>query len=106
MQRIFLIDSPGVVYQSEDTPTDIILKSVVRVENLDDVSQYIPEVLNRIKKEYLQRHYKVVEWKDHIDFLTQIAKKTGKLLKNNVPDIQTVAKRLLYDWQRGRIPWY
>jgi len=81
-------------------------RSVVRVENLSDVAEHIPEVLRRIKKEYLQRHYKIVDWKDHYDFLTQIAKKSGKLLKNNVPDIQTVAKRLLYDWQRGKIPWY
>lgn len=35
MKRIFLIDCPGVVYQkNEDDETDIVLKGVVRVENL------------------------------------------------------------------------
>lgn len=28
-KRIFLIDCPGVVYQSKDTETDIVLKGVV-----------------------------------------------------------------------------
>lgn len=35
MKRIFLIDCPGVVYnKTDDTETDIVLKGVVRVENL------------------------------------------------------------------------
>jgi hypothetical protein len=35
MKRIFLIDCPGVVYnKTEDSQTDIVLKGVVRVENL------------------------------------------------------------------------
>lgn len=29
MRRIFLIDCPGVVYPSEDSETDIVLKGVV-----------------------------------------------------------------------------
>ena len=35
MKRIFLIDCPGVVYnKTDDDQTDIVLKGVVRVENL------------------------------------------------------------------------
>jgi hypothetical protein len=35
MKRIFLIDCPGVVYnKNDDDQTDIVLKGVVRVENL------------------------------------------------------------------------
>lgn len=31
MRRIFLIDCPGVVYPSEDSETDIVLKGVVGI---------------------------------------------------------------------------
>lgn len=31
MRRIFLIDCPGVVYPSEDSETDIVLKGVVSI---------------------------------------------------------------------------
>ena len=35
MKRIFLIDCPGIVYnKNDDDQTDIVLKGVVRVENL------------------------------------------------------------------------
>ncbi|CAH8390054.1 unnamed protein product [Eruca vesicaria subsp. sativa] len=40
-RRIFLIYCPGVVYQSHDIETDIILKRVVRVTNLEDASEHI-----------------------------------------------------------------
>lgn len=105
--KIFLIDCPGVVYSSSDTATDVVLKSVVRVEKLnDDVHDHVSEVLNRVKKQYIQRHYRIIEWVNHIDFLKQLAHKSGKLLKGGVPDIKATAKRVLYDWQRGKIPWF
>ncbi|KAF4360789.1 hypothetical protein F8388_015112 [Cannabis sativa] len=62
-KRIFLIDCPGVVYQNNhDTETDIVLKGVVRVTNLEDASEHIGEVLTRVKKERLERAYKIKDW--------------------------------------------
>lgn len=54
MKRIFLIDCPGVVYnKNTDTETDIVLKGVVRVENLEDATHHVDQVLSRCKPEYL-----------------------------------------------------
>lgn len=106
MKRIYLIDCPGVVYPSGDTETDIVLKGVVRVENISDPEDHIEHVLKRVKKEYLIKVYKVNEWADHLDFLTKIAHSTGKLLKGGEPDINTVAKMVLNDWQRGKLPYF
>lgn len=41
-----------------------------------------------------------------MDFLTQVARGSGKLLKGGEPDLGTVAKMVLNDWLRGRIPYY
>jgi len=106
MKRIFLIDCPGVVYPSGDTEADIVLKGVTRVENLGDATDYISEILKRVKKEYLKKTYNIVLWTDHIDFLTQLAKATGRLLKGAEPDLNTCAKMMLNDFQRGRIPYF
>ncbi|KAJ3214278.1 GTPase required for pre-60S ribosomal subunit nuclear export and maturation [Dinochytrium kinnereticum] len=107
MKRIYLIDCPGIVPPSSDeTETDIVLKGVVRVENLTTPDDYIPAILERVKPEYMRRTYSVDVWEDHIDFLTQVAKKTGKLLKGAEPDLTTVAKMILNDWLRGKIPYY
>ncbi|KAK6934281.1 GTP binding domain [Dillenia turbinata] len=105
-KRIFLIDCPGVVYQNNDSETDIVLKGVVRVTNLQDAAEHIGEVLKRVKKEHLERAYKIEKWDDENDFLVQLCRLTGKLLKGGEPDLMTAAKMVLHDWQRGRIPFF
>ncbi|KAF6258820.1 NUC091 domain-containing protein [Scenedesmus sp. NREL 46B-D3] len=107
MKRIFLIDCPGVVYhRTNDSESDAVLKGVVRVEGLEDATQHVQAVLDRIKPEYLRRAYKLQAWDDHEDFLAQLARTTGKLLKGGDPDLNTAARIVLYDWQRGKIPFY
>ncbi|KEH38754.1 putative nucleolar GTP-binding protein [Medicago truncatula] len=105
-KRIFLIDCPGVVYHNNDSETDVVLKGVVRVTNLKDAADHIGEVLKRVKKEHLTRAYKIKEWVDENDFLLQLCKSSGKLLKGGEPDLMTAAKMILHDWQRGKIPFF
>ncbi|KAJ1341057.1 hypothetical protein BSLG_004527 [Batrachochytrium salamandrivorans] len=107
MKRIYLIDCPGVVYgSSDDTETDIVLKGVIRVENISLPDEHVVAVLERVRPEYLARTYGLTVWTDHIDFLSQIAVRSGKLLKGGDADITTVAKMVLNDFIRGKIPFY
>lgn len=53
-----------------------------------------------------RRAYKIKFWRDSEDFLTQLANASGKLLKGGEPDLNTAAKMVLYDWQRGKIPFF
>ena len=106
-KKICLIDCPGVVWQgARDTDTDAVLKGVVRISNLGDPTEHVAQVLARVKPEYIRRAYKVEAWTDANHFLTQLAQVTGKLLKGGEPDLDTAAKGLLQDWQRGRIPYF
>ena len=127
-KRIFLIDSPGVVYgnlelssssssssasgpvdsslRALESETTSVLKGVVRIDNLDDPSQYVTGVLARVKREYVVRTYGVAAWEDTTDFLEQYARMTGKLLKGGEYDLNAVARMVLNDWQRGRIPYF
>ncbi|XP_013874055.1 nucleolar GTP-binding protein 2 [Austrofundulus limnaeus] len=106
MRRIFLIDCPGVVYPSEDSESDIVLKGVVQVEKIKNPEDHIGAVLERAKPEYIQKTYRVPAWKSPEDFLEKLAFRTGKLLKGGEPDLSTVSKMVLNDWQRGRIPFF
>ncbi|CAN0254452.1 unnamed protein product [Lampetra planeri] len=106
MKRIFLIDCPGVVYPSGDTETEIVLKGVVQIEKIKTPEDHIPEVLNRVKPDYIQKTYKIESWSSPEDFLEKMAFRMGKLLKGGEPDCQTVAKMVLNDFQRGRIPFF
>ncbi|ETE60039.1 Nucleolar GTP-binding protein 2 [Ophiophagus hannah] len=106
MRRIFLIDCPGVVYPSGDSETDIVLKGVVQVEKIKSPEDHIATVLDRAKPEYIRKTYKIESWENAEDFLKKLALQTGKLLKGGEPDLHTVSRMVLNDWQRGRIPFF
>ncbi|KAJ2001935.1 GTPase required for pre-60S ribosomal subunit nuclear export and maturation [Coemansia thaxteri] len=106
-RRIYLIDCPGIVqFSTTDTDTDIVLKGSIRTESLLTPEDYIPEILTRVRKEYIQRHYNIDKWDDADDFLTELAKATGKLNKGGEPDLHVVSKMVVNDWVRGRLPHY
>ena len=105
-KRVYLIDCPGVVPATGDTETDIVLKGVTRVTDLASPSTYVEGLLNRAKKEHVARTYGIREWEDTEDFLTKLAKKQGRLIKHGEADIETVARGVLFDWQKGKLPYF
>lgn len=106
-RRVYMIDCPGVVYESENqSDTDIVLKGVVRAERLIDPEFYIAGLLNRAQSTAIRGIYKIDNWDDHEHFLDQLARKYGKLLKGGEPDRSTAARMMLQDWQRGKIPYH
>ncbi|KAK6603536.1 nucleolar gtp-binding protein [Botrytis cinerea] len=95
MKRIYLIDCPGVVPPSTtDTPQDILLRGVVRVENVEHPEQYIPAVLSKTKPQHIERTYALKGYKNHIEFLELLARKGED------------SKMVLNDFLRGKIPWF
>lgn len=123
MKRIYLIDCPGIVPPSmTDSPEDILLRGVVRVENVEHPAQYVPAVLARCKKHHLDRTYEVKGWssddvefsmkpekeriEESIKFLELLARKGGRLLRGGEADLDGVAKMVLNDFLRGKIPWF
>lgn len=110
MKRIYLIDCPGVVPPSQsDSAEDILLRGVVRVENVEHPAQYIEAVLRRTQTKHIERTYEIKEADyggDAIEFLSILARKGGRLLKGGEPDVDGVAKMVLNDFLRGKIPWF
>lgn len=111
-KRIYLLDCPGIVPPTQSDFTQDcakVLKGVVRAERLKTPSDYIHEVLERVKKPYLLQRYRLpaeTTWRDSEEFLSILGKKMGKLVKGGEADIDTAARIVLYDWQRGRIPYF
>lgn len=87
-------------------PIWFVTQGVVQVEKLKTPEDFIPTVLDRVKREYLCRVYKLKGWTSPHDFLDQVARRTGKLLKLGEPDINAVARMVLNDWQRGKLPFF
>lgn len=106
MKRISLVDCPGIVYDTGDTETDTVLKGIVRSERLPDPTIFIGAILERSRKEHIQRTYGLADWTDEEDFMTQLAKRNGRLLAGGEPDFNTIAVGIINDWQRGKLPFY
>ncbi|KAH8428499.1 putative GTPase NOG2 [Aspergillus melleus] len=107
MKRIYLIDCPGVVPPNQnDSPEDILLRGVVRVENVENPEQYIPAILKRVQPKHLERTYGVKNAEEPIEFLSVLARKGGRLLRGGEPDLDGVAKMVINDFLRGKLPWY
>ena len=107
MKRIYLIDCPGVVPPSNnDSPEDILLRGVVRVENVENPEQYIAAVLKKTKPQHIQRTYDVGNFETATEFLELLARKGGRLLKGGEADVDGAAKMVLNDFLRGKIPWF
>ncbi|GJN89603.1 hypothetical protein Rhopal_002590-T1 [Rhodotorula paludigena] len=107
MRRIYLIDCPGIVPPSaRDTEAQKVLKGIVRVEHLSDPAAHVPYLLERVRKEYLARTYGIENWASAEDFLTQLARKMGKLQRGGEADYRTVATMVINDWIRGKIPFF
>lgn len=107
MRRIYLIDCPGVVPPNpNDKEEDILLRGVVRVENVENPEQYIPGVLRKVQPKHLERTYGVKSTGDSLEFLSVLGRKGGKLLRGGEPDLDGVAKMVINDFLRGKIPWF
>mmetsp|Transcript_1303 Transcript_1303/g.1369 ORF Transcript_1303/g.1369 Transcript_1303/m.1369 type:complete len:543 (+) Transcript_1303:53-1681(+) len=105
-KKIYLIDSPGVVYDVGDDEVETVLKGVVRSERLKDPTEFVAPMLSRLSKEHVRKVYEIDSWESDEDFLTQLAKLKGKLLPSGEADMPTVAKIMINDWQRGRLPYF
>ena len=100
MKRIFMIDCPGVVYDTGDDEIETVLKGVVRAERLECPTDFIQPILDRVKKEYVQKQYMIRDWTDSVDFLTKVANRNEKLLKGGEPDLHGISINVINDWQR------
>ena len=82
MKRIYLIDCPGVVPPSNnDSEQDILLRGVVRVENVENPEQYIAAVLSKTKPQHIERTYDIKGYSSSTEFLELLARKGGRLLR-------------------------
>ncbi|ULU04437.1 hypothetical protein L5515_013446 [Caenorhabditis briggsae] len=107
-KNIRLIDSPGVILvsQKELDPIEVALKNAIRVDNLLDPIAPVHAILRRCSKETLMLHYNLADFNSVDQFLAQLARRIGKLRRGARPDLNAAAKRVLNDWNTGKLRYY
>jgi ribosome biogenesis GTPase A len=100
--NIMLIDTPGVIpYRENDG-----LKLNV-IATIDHIKEKDPDVVAmKLMEEFpgaIEHYYNIEIYDDKEETLEKISKKFNMLLKGNEPDIMRASKKILYDWQTGKI---
>merc|ERR1712137_1528306 len=107
-KRVRLLDCPGIVFASgnEKDAGEIILRNCVKVEKIADPIQPIEAILRKCNPQKLMVHYKIPEFANAQEFLSNVARRRGKLLKGGIPDYNDAARIVLQDWNNGGISYY
>lgn len=103
--KIRVIDTPGVIAGGDDTASiKLKISASMNVKKDHDLAVY--ELFKAYAKP-IAKFYKLDEEEtnsmDEVELLEAIAIKLNRVIKGGEPDIMTTAKRILNDWQKGRI---
>ncbi|KAF6762499.1 hypothetical protein DFP72DRAFT_1164431 [Ephemerocybe angulata] len=108
-----VIDSPGVVFDDDDYDDgkgskkgSVLLRNVVKVEDVEDPTAVVEEIMIRTPSETLQKIYNLPEYGSTLEFLTMLALSSGRLLKGGTPDLTAAARHVLADWNAQKIPYH
>ncbi|MHA1785626.1 MAG: GTPase [Candidatus Helarchaeota archaeon] len=103
--NIMLIDSPGVYPVADDDEVELALKNARRVEKISDLELVVSKIMDLVGSKKISHLYEI-DFLNVTDFLEKFARKTGKLLKGNKPNIEEAARIFIRDFQRNKIPYY
>lgn len=101
--RIKVIDTPGVLSSNDDKQgQDVIIKATKNVKDDPDLAVF---ALLKEYPEQIMGYYGLnpKDYSDDEERIVAIARKLNRLIKGGEPDIETAARMVLQDWQKGKI---
>lgn len=105
-KHVWLLDSPGVVLASGDsTEAAVALRNAKSPQSLEDPAAAACSILWRASREQLMLQYRLPEYGSPEELLLMLAKRMGRLRKGGLPDAAAAARKVLSDWNCGRIKY-
>lgn len=105
---LYLIDTPGIIPPKERTSADqelLVKHSQIGAVTWDKTKN--PDmVISKLMKEYpnlLEKHYKIDAKEDSEILIEGLGKRLNYFKKGGLIDEERVAKKILKDWQEGKI---
>jgi len=87
-------------------PVEMALKNAVRIECLRDPITAVEAIVRRCQKTALMMQYNLADFDNTNEMLCMMARKMGKLRRGGVPDTKMAARKLLRDWNSGKLRYY
>jgi hypothetical protein len=103
---IYLLDTPGVFAYKEKDEEREVLVNVRDYRKVKDPEGIALEILNKAFKNnpaIIKELYGIDPVEDSSETLTAIAKKFNWIVKGGKPNIDQTARRIIQDWQRGKL---
>jgi ribosome biogenesis GTPase A len=100
--KIRVIDTPGVIAESDDKHSAKL--AITASKNTHKDPDLVVYELFKEYKEQIKKYYEIkTEELSEEELLEEIAISLNRYKKGNKPDIETTAKMILQDWQKGKI---
>ena len=103
--KVSIIDSPGVIISAEDETT-LLLRNVLKVEDVLDPVKAVDVIVKRVEKDDLLKLYRIQDFVTVSEFLQSVAKVKGKFKKKGVLDLELAARIIIQDWNSGKLGYY
>jgi nuclear GTP-binding protein len=88
------------------TDASVALRNAIKVESLVDPVTPVIAILARVPRQHLMLQYQLSNFNDAAEFLALMAVRMGKLLRSGVPDRNIAARKILMDWNTGKIKYF
>mmetsp|Transcript_121359 Transcript_121359/g.354731 ORF Transcript_121359/g.354731 Transcript_121359/m.354731 type:complete len:298 (-) Transcript_121359:41-934(-) len=105
--KVTLIDSPGVVFEGASEDPSVVLRNVIRVENIIDPVGVVEALVAKAPREALLRYYNIDrDFPNVTEFIFHVAKTRGKLKRGSGLDLPSAARSVISDWTTGKFRYY
>ena len=101
-KKIKLIDTPGVLSYKEKGIEKQVMIGSINPQSLDSPDYYAMKIIEQFPKLF-ESYYDEKYNNDALDFLERVATKKQILKKGGEADLERFGRKLLQDWQKGRM---
>ena len=103
-KSIKLIDTPGVIPLQEKSETNLAMKdTLTAIQDPESVALKIIESILKKNKKSLEERYSINAKTVPEEVLQQIAEAKHKLKKQGILDLESAARMIINDWQKGKL---
>ena len=105
-KNIILLDSPGVVLSTKDQSNSLILRSAIKVDELEDPIKPIDALIDRVDRQEILNLYEMEKFNTVEELLGHISRKKGYLKTGGIPNFDQAARRVIRDYLDGKMKFF
>jgi ribosome biogenesis GTPase A len=99
---LMMVDSPGVISKTKQDEHELALICAKNPSNIENPDLAVLQLLKKYPG-IVERSYGIQPERTREKTIQSIALKLHMKQKGNIPDIERASKKILFDWQNGKI---